>query len=116
MFGSLASPFVLHQELSSMPKLTRRVSLLLFAVVLAFPAVFAQDLPDRKTNQKPEVPKAYRDWIDKDVPYIITEGERAAFKKLKTNEEREQFIELFWRRRDPDPDTDENEFREEYYE
>ncbi|HEY0379651.1 MAG TPA: GWxTD domain-containing protein [Pyrinomonadaceae bacterium] len=99
-----------------MPKLIRRVSLLLFAVVLAFPAVFGQDLPDRKTNQKPEVPKAYRDWIDKDVAYIITDGERAAFKKLKTNEEREQFIELFWRRRDPDPDTDENEFREEYYE
>jgi GWxTD domain-containing protein len=89
---------------------------LLFAVALSLPAVFAQDLPDRKTNQKPEVPKAYRDWIDKDVAYIITQDERNAFKKLKTNEEREQFIELFWRRRDPDPDTDENEYREEYYE
>ncbi len=99
-----------------MPKLIRRVSLLLFALALSLPAVFAQDLPDRKTNQKPEVPKAYRDWIDKDVAYIITEGEKAAFKKLKTNEEREQFIEIFWRRRDPDPDTDENEYREEYYE
>jgi GWxTD domain-containing protein len=62
------------------------------------------------------VPKAYRDWIDKDVDYIITSQERDAFKKLKTNEEREQFIEMFWRRRDPDPDTDENEYREEYYE
>src|SRR5829696_2000129 len=99
-----------------MPKLIRRVSLLLFALALSLPAVFAQDLPERKTNQKPEVPKAYRDWIDKDVAYIITSQERDAFKKLKTNEEREQFIEMFWRRRDPDPDTDENEYREEYYE
>ena len=39
-----------------------------------------------------------------------------AFKKLQTDEERERFIEEFWRRRDPDPDTDENEFKEEYYE
>jgi GWxTD domain-containing protein len=94
----------------------RRVSLALLALILAVPALFAQDLPDRKRNEKPELPKAYKDWIEKDVDYIITPQEKAAFKKLKTNEEREQFIELFWRRRDPDPDTDENEYREEYYE
>jgi len=87
-----------------------------FALALSVPAVFAQDLPDRKTNQKEEIPKVYREWPDKDVAYIITPQERDAYKKLKTNEEREQFIELFWRRRDPDPDTDENEYREEYYE
>jgi len=97
-------------------KFIRRASLALLALVMAIPAVFAQDLPDRKTNQKPELPKAYRDWIDKDVAFIITPQERDAFKKLKTNEEREQFIDIFWRRRDPDPDTDENEYREEYYE
>lgn len=97
-------------------KFSRRVILILFALVLFVPMVFGQDLPDRKRNEKPEVPKAYRDWIDKDVAYIITSQERDAFKKLKTNEEREQFIEMFWRRRDPDPDTDENEYREEYYE
>jgi GWxTD domain-containing protein len=97
-------------------KFIRRAILALIALVLAIPAAFAQDLPDRKTNQKPEVPKAYRDWIDKDVAFIITPQERDAFKKLKTNEEREQFIDIFWRRRDPDPDTDENEYREEYYE
>src|SRR5215213_9847368 len=97
-------------------KFIRRLSLALLALVLAVPALFAQDLPDRKRNDKPELPKAYKDWVDKDVAYIITEDERSAFKKLKTNEEREQFIEMFWRRRDPDPDTDENEYREEYYE
>ncbi|HZG50907.1 MAG TPA: GWxTD domain-containing protein, partial [Pyrinomonadaceae bacterium] len=57
-----------------------------------------------------------REWPDKDVAYIITDAERSAFKKLATDEEREQFIEAFWQRRDPDPDTDENEYKEQYYE
>jgi GWxTD domain-containing protein len=98
-------------------KILRPVLLALFVLALAVPAVFAQQQkPARQTNQKEEIPKVYREWPDKDVAYIITPQERAAYKKLKTNEEREQFIELFWRRRDPDPDTDENEYREEYYE
>jgi len=76
----------------------------------------AQDPTNRARNVKPELKKAYRDWLDKDVTYIITDEERKAFKKLATDDERERFIEEFWRRRDPDPDTDENEFKEEYYE
>ena len=47
--------------------------------------------------------------------YIITDEERQAFKRLTTDEEREQFIEQFWLRRDPTPDTAENEFKEEHY-
>lgn len=50
------------------------------------------------------------------MPYLITDQERKAFKALATDEERENFIEQFWRRRDPNPDTEENEFREQYYE
>jgi GWxTD domain-containing protein len=76
----------------------------------------AQDPSDKPRNIKPELKKAYKDWLDKDVSYIITDEERKAFKKLATDDERERFIEEFWRRRDPDPDTDENEFKEEYYE
>src|SRR3982751_1171680 len=76
----------------------------------------SQDPADKPRNVKPELKKAYKDWLDKDVPYVITDEERRAFKKLETDEERERFIEEFWRRRDPDPDTDENEYREEYYE
>jgi GWxTD domain-containing protein len=76
----------------------------------------SQDPNDRQRNIKPELKKAYKDWLDKDVTYIITDEERKAFKKLVTDDERERFIEEFWRRRDPDPDTDENEFKEEYYE
>jgi GWxTD domain-containing protein len=63
-----------------------------------------------------EVNRAYKDWKNKDVDYIITKEERKAFDALQTDEERENFIENFWRRRDPNPDTEENEYREEYYE
>ena len=76
----------------------------------------AQDPTEKPRNVKPELKKAYKDWLDKDVTYIITDEEKKAFKKLATDDERERFIEEFWRRRDPDPDTDENEFKEEYYE
>jgi GWxTD domain-containing protein len=100
----------------SYQKILRRMLLALFALALAVPATLAQDLPDRKRNEKAEIPKVFREWPDKDVAYIITPQERDAYKKLRTNEERENFIELFWRRRDPDPDTDENEYRDEYYE
>ncbi|HEY0080879.1 MAG TPA: GWxTD domain-containing protein [Pyrinomonadaceae bacterium] len=75
-----------------------------------------QDVPDRERNVKQEVKQVYKRWLEQDVAYIITDAERKAFRKLATDEEREAFIEDFWRKRDPDPDTDENEYREEYYE
>lgn len=63
-----------------------------------------------------EANKVYKKWLDNDVAYIITEQEKKAFKALTTDDERENFIENFWRRRDPNPDTEDNEYREEYYE
>ena len=51
----------------------------------------------------------YLDWLNNDVPYIITPDE------LGTNEEREQFIEHFWQLRNPDPDLGDNSFKEEHY-
>jgi GWxTD domain-containing protein len=73
--------------------------------------------PDEKPrNVKAEVKEVYKNWLKKDVAYIITSEEKKAFNALKTDEERENFIENFWRRRDPNPDTEENEYREEYYE
>jgi len=74
------------------------------------------DPNDNPRNVKPELKQAYKKWLENDVAYIITNEERKAFKALATDEERENFIESFWRRRDPDPDTEENEYREEYYE
>jgi len=64
---------------------------------------------------KKELETPYRKWLNEDVAYIITDEERSAFKRLQTDEEREQFIEQFWLRRDPTPDTLENEFKEEHY-
>src|SRR5579871_6458163 len=64
---------------------------------------------------KVELSKVYRKWLDEDVIYIITDEERAAFKQLSNDEERDNFIEAFWQRRDPTPDTEENEYKEEHY-
>src|SRR4051794_34143577 len=69
----------------------------------------------REARLKKELETPYRKWLNEDVAYIITDEERAAFKKLQTDEEREQFIEQFWLRRDPTPDSVENEFKEEHY-
>jgi GWxTD domain-containing protein len=67
----------------------------------------------RKLEKELDTP--YKKWLQEEVPYIITDEERSAFLQLQTNEEREQFIEAFWQRRDPTPDTVENEFKEEHY-
>jgi GWxTD domain-containing protein len=76
----------------------------------------ADDINTKVRNVKPELKDAYKRWINTDVAYIITKDEKKAFYALTTDEERENFIENFWRRRDPNPDTEENEYREEYYE
>ncbi len=76
----------------------------------------SQDPNDKPRNVKPELKEVYKKWRNTDVAYIITKEEKRAFDALQTDEERENFIENFWRRRDPNPDTEENEYREEYYE
>jgi len=62
-----------------------------------------------------DLSELHRQWLDEEVPYIIIERERAAFLELQSAEERDAFIQAFWRRRDPDPLTPSNEFREEHY-
>jgi GWxTD domain-containing protein len=99
------------------------------AAVLGLAGVFAVNAqpPDKKDKPSTdpmsnarkvtaEANKVFKKWMDQDVAYIITEQEKKAFKALTTDEERENFIENFWRRRDPNPDTEENEYRDEYYE
>jgi len=68
---------------------------------------------DEKLRKELETP--YKRWLEEDVVYIITDAEKKTFKALQTDDEREQFIEGFWLRRDPTPDTEENEYREEHY-
>src|ERR1051325_7892895 len=69
----------------------------------------------KEQQLRKELETPYKKWLNEDVAYIITDEERTAFKRLNTDEEREQFIEQFWLRRDPTPDTVENEYKEEHY-
>jgi len=80
----------------------------------------AKPLTDRqkRANEaklRKELETPYKRWLNEEVTYIITDEERKAFSRLQTDEERQQFIEQFWLRRDPTPDTEENEYREEHY-
>ena len=80
----------------------------------------AKPLTDKQRKQKEarlkkELETPWKKWLNEDVSYIITEEERKAFKQFATDEEREQFVEQFWLRRDPTPDTVENEYKEEHY-
>jgi GWxTD domain-containing protein len=78
------------------------------------PLTEKQKRQNAKALQK-EIGKTYKKWLDEDVRWIIMDEERAAFKQLSNDEERDQFIEQFWLRRDPTPDTVENEYKEEHY-
>ena len=74
--------------------------------------------PKKKDDKAANIEKlggVYKKWLDEDVRWIITDEELSAFKKLTTNAERDTFIEGFWQRRDPTPDTAENEYKEEHY-
>src|ERR1044071_5449508 len=72
--------------------------------------------PDEKPRKvKPELKTAYKEWIDT-VGIILTQSERDTWTKLKTDDEREAFIKIVWDSRDPDPDTEENEFKDQFYE
>src|SRR5687767_7917494 len=107
-------------------KFVRNFALTLLVFSFGTLSVFAQKDKDKNkpsvdptTNPrtvKPELKEAYKRWLNTDVAYIITKDEKRAFQALTTDEERENFIENFWRRRDPNPDTEENEYREQYYE
>jgi GWxTD domain-containing protein len=83
---------------------------------LIVPAQQPKQNPEEQPRKiKHEPKKAYVEWI-KDHDLILTQAERDAWKKLETDDERERFIEEVWRSRDPDPDTEENEFKERFYE
>ena len=102
------------------------VTALGLAVILALPAISQkrdtvarpQTEKERKRKEaklKKELETPWKKWLNEDVSYIITDEERKAFKGFATDEEREQFVEQFWLRRDPSPDTQENEYKEEHY-
>lgn len=75
----------------------------------------AKEVKKREEKLRKELEGPYRKWLNEDVGYIITDEERQAFKRLATDDEKQQFIEQFWLRRDPTPDSSENEYKEEHY-
>jgi len=96
----------------------RQIRMVVYLVLAAFtlspqtPSA-TQKKRDRRASNGME--SAYTVWVDQDVAYIITDAEKRAFHRLSNDDERDQFIEQFWLRRDPTPDTEENEFKEEHY-
>ena len=75
----------------------------------------AKQEKQRLNRLRKELRGPFKRWLDEDVRYIITGEERKAFVQMATDEERENFIESFWLRRDPTPDSMENEYKEEHY-
>jgi GWxTD domain-containing protein len=74
-----------------------------------------RDALQREDKAPADLTTPYKKWLNQDVAYIITDEERKAFKATASDADREQFITQFWQRRDPTPDTEENEFKEEHY-
>jgi len=108
LFVSLlaTAPLAIAQEVQQAPSQSRET--------------VAKPMSDREKRKRmerlrKELETPYKRWLEEDVRYIITDEERVAFKRLSTDEEREQFVEQFWRRRDPTLDSIENEYKEEHY-
>jgi GWxTD domain-containing protein len=82
------------------------------------PSAWAHPLLVAQAQTAPAAPPAaspYDKWLHEEAVYIITDQERADFRKLQTDAEREHFVEEFWKRRDPTPGTPRNEYKEEHY-
>jgi GWxTD domain-containing protein len=73
------------------------------------------DRLQQQKDLKQELRGPYKTWLEQDVRWLITGTEAQAFKHLSNDEERDSFIEQFWRRRNPNPDSPDNEYRDEVY-
>jgi len=104
-----------------------RILLILVVLCLGYGYSFSSPPDDPKPEKQAEKLKKkqkkndsdqvqyYKRWLEEDVDFIISEEERAVFKKLTNDEERDSFIEQFWDRRNPDPRSGHNAFKEEHY-
>ncbi|MBC7364034.1 MAG: GWxTD domain-containing protein [Candidatus Aminicenantes bacterium] len=102
-----------------------RKSTFLLAILLTFTFSFSflasfsysQARLDKKTTKEliKKLPEKYRQWLEEEVVYIISQKEKEVFLSLENDRQRDMFIEAFWKQRDPNPNTPENEFKEEHY-
>ncbi len=88
----------------------KRIAAISLTLLLSAP-VLAQGSKQRQEDSE----DYYRKWLAQDVLYIITDEEREIFSKLTTEDSKDQFIEQFWHRRDPNPRSSQNEFKTEHY-
>ncbi|MGO9640682.1 MAG: GWxTD domain-containing protein [Candidatus Acidiferrales bacterium] len=84
-------------------------------VVAALVAMFLLAGSVCRADDLKKLPKEYRDWLERDVAYVITSEERATFLKLASNDEREKFIQKFWEIRNPTPGSPDNTYKDEIY-
>ncbi len=124
--GSLATRIRRVLECKEPPAVSRMAAIILSAATLLTtglcvgavtrrPSTPADQRAVEKNDSASNLPVPYNIWLENDVSYIITTAERAAYLKLSNNEDREQFIEQFWERRNPIPGSSENKFREEHF-
>ena len=85
------------------------LAVILLVVSLSGFGIFAS--PQKSSKN---LPPNHRKWLEEEVVYIITDKEKEVFLKLENDRERELFIEAFWKQRDPNPNTPENEFKKEH--
>lgn len=102
-------------RLARMALTPRYVTLFYLLTVICFTASFYPVFAQTAEYHQEEAQDYYEKWLKEDVVYIITDEERAVFQSLSTPDEKERFIEQFWKRRDTDPATAVNEFKEEHY-
>jgi GWxTD domain-containing protein len=86
-----------------------------FHIILALLILSILSLAAQTKRSPKDLNPTFRKWLEEEVVYIITPTEKEVFLQLETDRERSQFIEAFWRYRDPNPTTPENEFKEEHY-
>lgn len=93
-----------------MKKKTIPLSFLVLFLLSVLPAYNSQGEKRAK-----DLLEEYRKWLEEEVVYIITQIEKKVFLQLESDRERNIFIEAFWKHRDPNPNTPENEFKKEHY-
>lgn len=97
------------------PRLARIATLLVVLALLPITALAQTfDLDDYPEVDLDAIEQRHRDWFEKEVPWILTETEREVFVRLQSSGQRDEFIERFWKERDPTPGTPRNEYYEEY--
>ncbi len=80
------------------------------------PAVLALVLSSvSQIAQAQVIPPTYQKWLDEDVRYVISNQELSEFNKLTTDQQRDAFVVAFWKRRNPNPSSEENTFKEVHY-